>query len=220
MSILINPYDGNVKFKNYSNLDQQIKTHYDKVFDTVVMDYEISPRYIYETGLKIAFRDIFYYIDMLYDNNPENIIDVGCGECMWKNWFPRIIGFDPNINEYSQQDFVDYFDKDFSSGHTNSYHNGMALNSIHFISWHDINKQIDLAMNIVKERFLFTFNFVVMNDVPNVPMEQQILEFHSVLTKLPYKIIMFDAPLLRGIPEKKVRGWAFINGTVRFMLEK
>ena len=163
-NLLINEYYSGVKFKNFTNLDQQISEHYDRLYDTVV-DFHVTPRYLYETGIKIGFRDIFYYIDMLYDNNPDDVIDVGCGECIWKRWFPRIIGFDPNTNEFSQQDFVDFFDEDFSNGHTKHYHNGMALNSVHFISWDDLEVQIDRAMNIVRERFLFTFNFNAMSNV-------------------------------------------------------
>lgn len=216
---LINPYYEDAVFKNFSNLNQQINSHYDIIFDTV-MDYEITPRYTYELGLKIGFRDIFYYIDMLYDNNPENVIDVGCGECTWKRWFPRIIGFDPYSYKFSQKDFTDFFDNDFSQGHFENYHNGMALNSVHFISWNDIKTQLGLCMNIVKKRFLFTFNFNVMRDVPAGTTQQQIEQFYYILTQLPYKIIMFDAPVLRGIPEQKALGWTQINGTVRFMLEK
>lgn len=217
-SILINEYNSERKFKNFVDLDQRLSKHYDRIFDTVTT-YEISPRFFYESGLKIGFRDIFYYIDMLYDNNPDTVIDVGCGECIWKRWFPRIIGFDPNTNEFSQQDFVDFFDKSFSKGHTKHYHNGMALNSVHFISWNDIEVQINQVMNIVRERFLFTFNFNSMTNLPTSTMSDRVREFYSRLTKMNYKIIMFDAPVLRGIDEKLINNWAHVNGTVRFILE-
>ena len=155
---MINYYTPGKPFTNFPDLDTRIKQHYDRLFDTVV-DFDITPRYFYETGLKIGFRDVFYYIDQLYSNQSDSIIDVGCGECIWKKWFPNIIGFDPKPNEFTQQDFVDYFDADFSAGHTKYYDSGMALNSLHYIEWQDISKQIDLAMNIVKKHFLFTFNF-------------------------------------------------------------
>ncbi len=217
-NLLINEYRPGIKFKNFLDLDQQIVEYYDELFDTVA-DYEISPRYIFERGLTIGFRDIFYYIDMLYDNQPNYIIDVGCGECIWKRWFPRIIGFDPNQNKFSMQDFVDFFDQDFSQEHTNQYHTGMALNSIHFIDWKDIELQIDLAMNIVRERFLFTFNFNVMSNLPNTTVVEQVKEFYSRLTKMNYKIIMFDAPVLRGVDPSQIDNSSHINGTVRFILE-
>jgi len=156
----------------------------------------------------------------LYANDPQSVIDVGCGECVWKKWFPNIIGFDPNINEFSAQDFQDFFDEDFSKGHTEYWDNGMAVNSIHFISWNNINHQLDLAMNIVKKRFLFTFNFDVMRDVPNLTMQQQVTEFYQKLLHSKYKLILFDAPVLRGISQNKIKNFVYLNGTVRFILSK
>ena len=216
-TMLINPYHKNISFKNFPDLDSALDSHYDRLYDTVV-DYEITPRYVYETGIKIGFRDIFYYIDRLYDNDPESIIDVGCGECIWKKWFPRIIGFDPNINEFSQQDFVDYFDEDFSQGHTRTYDCGMALNSLHFIHWDQIPQQINLAMNIVKDRFLFTFNFNMMKHESEKSFDQLVDNFNNILESLDYNITLLDYPHLRDIPLYKINQWRYVNGHVRFIL--
>jgi hypothetical protein len=215
----MHPYTSDTRFKKFPNLDADLALYYDRVYDTVV-GYEITPRYFYETGLKIGFRDMFYYIDTLYANDPQSVIDVGCGECTWKKWFPNIIGFDPGINEFSAQDFQDFFDEDFSKGHTEHWDNGMALNSIHFISWNNINRQLDLAMNIVKKRFLFTFNFGVMRDVPNLTMQQQVTEFYQKLLDSKYKLVLFDAPIFRGISQNKIKNFGYLNGTVRFILSK
>lgn len=214
---MIAPYKPQIPFKNFPNLDTAILQHYDRVFDTVV-DYEISPRYFYESGLKIGFRDVFYYIDQLYSSRPGSIIDVGCGECIWKKWFPNIVGFDPNSNEFSQQDFVDFFDADFSAGHSRNYDSGMGLNSLHFIHWNNIPKQIDLAMNIVKKEFLFTFNFKVIHGAPQVPHDKLVLEFEQILNSLDYNIILLDFPSQRGISEFALNNFAHINGHVRFIL--
>jgi hypothetical protein len=184
-----------------------------------VNDFEISPRYVTETGLKIGYRDIFYYIDYLYNNQPTSVIDVGCGECIWKNWFPNIIGFNPVTNEFSKQDFIDIFDEDFSKGHTKNWDSGMALNSIHFVPWNNVARQIELAMNIVRDQFLFTFNFKMIQYKPNLPMDELILAFDNLLESLPYKIVLLDYPIQRGILEKKVDHWSHINGHVRFILQ-
>lgn len=218
-NLLVNEYYNEVKFKSIPNLDILLSKHYDRIYDTVV-DYNITPRYFYETGLKIAFRDIFYYIDLLYENSPASVIDVGCGECVWKKWFPNIVGFDPNPNEFSQQDFVDYFDQDFSKSHKDNWDCGMALNSIHFITWNQIEDRIHQAMNIVKHRFLFTFNFSVMQDVPKLSSQNLIQEFVDIIKRTEYNIVMFDAPILRGISHSKISNWSHVNGTVRFILEK
>jgi len=217
-NLLINAYSPEVKFKNFPNLDHALSTHYDRIYDTVV-DFQITPRYQHESGLKIGFRDIFYYIDQLYDTNPTSVIDVGCGECVWKNWFPNIIGFDPNTNEFSKQDFIDFFDKDFSEGHKKKWDCGMALNSLHFMSWDMISKQIQLAMNIVNDQFLFTFNFNVISNKPMLPMSGLIYSFKDLLYSLDYNIKLLDFPLFRGTPENLLNCWAHMNGHVRFILQ-
>lgn len=217
--ILINPFTSDTQFKTFPDLESKIQSYYDRVFDSAV-EYEVSPRFITDSGLKIGFRDLFYYIDVLYSNKPTSVIDVGCGECIWKRWFPNIIGFDPITNEFSQQDFVDYFDQDFSKGHQENWHNGMAINSLHFIDWKDIEQQIHLAMNIVQSRFLFTFNFAKFSNVPKLPPIDTIVAFCRKLKNTGYKIILFDAPVMRGVPLIKVEHWAYTNGTVRFILDK
>ena len=231
--MLINPYTPGTTFKNFPDLDSKLVKHYDRLYDTTI-DFEISPRYCYETGLKIGFRDMYYYIDQLYNNQPNSIVDVGCGECVWKNWFPNIVGFDPNTNEFSKQDFVDFFDKDFSKGHTKHWDCGMAINSIHFIDWDNIPNQIDLAMNIVKDQFLFTFNFNMISNKPTsptsnkptlptsnkptLPMEQLILLFDQMLSSSVYSIKLLDYPVLRGVSERQLNNWTQANGHVRFIL--
>ena len=218
--MMISSYTPGISFNNFPNLEADILKHYDRLFDTVI-DIKISPRYFYESGLKIGFRDIFYYIDKLYDTQPTSVIDVGCGECIWKKWFPNIIGFDSTTNEFSAQDFVDFFDDDFSIGHTRSYDSGMALNSLHFINWDYIPTQIDLAMNIVKKQFLFTFNFNMITNKPTENLTELQLLFDNILKSSNYEIVLLDYPILRGvyIPVRgKLNNWGNINGHVRFIL--
>jgi hypothetical protein len=214
---MINYYTPGKPFTNFPNLDADIAQHYDRVFETVT-NFEITPRYFYESGLKIGFRDVFYYIDQLYSSQPGSIIDVGCGECIWKKWFPNIIGFDPITNEFSQQDFVDYFDADFSAGHSGWYDSGMALNSLHFVDWDYIPTQINLAMNIVKKQFLFTFNFHRIRNTPTDTTDILFLEFEKILRSLDYDIVLLDYPPRRGIPVRALDNWSHINGHVRFIL--
>lgn len=219
--VLLYPYSKDIKFQNFPNLDNEIRHHYDLIFDTVVEnenEINLTPRAYYES--KIGFRDIFYYIDFLYNNNPETIIDVGCGECIWKKWFPRIIGFDSRLKPVNDCDFTDFFDEDFSKFHQNKWANGMALNSIHFIRWEQILDQIDLAMNIIQNNFLFTFNFEVIKNIPNLEMQELVYEFKNILSTSNYKILLFDAPVLRGFNSVIVKQHSDINGTVRFILSK
>lgn len=216
--MLLRPYTPDVVLKNFPLLDVELAQHYDRIYHTTT-DFHVSPRYLFESGIKITFRDIFYYIDLLYDQNPKTVIDVGCGECVWKQWFPNIVGFDPNINEFSKQDFIDYFDLDFSQGHTQQYDCGMAINSLHFIQWGDIVNTIDMAMNIVKDKFLFTMNIEGIENSPKVTIVEQIQIFHQILQTTQYNLIMFDSPIHRGVPEADFKKYYVLNGTIRFILE-
>jgi hypothetical protein len=215
--ILINPYQPHVKFKNFLDLDSRLTKHYDHVFDMVI-PFNITARYFFELG-KVAFRDMYWYIDQLYDVAPSTVIDVGCGECTWKTWFPNIIGFDPTVFSFSQSDFVDYFDSTFSQSHVGNYDCGMALNSLHFTTWHDIDAQIALAMNIVTKRFLFTINLKCLEHAPPLENFDLVYEFRKKLNALNYNIIMFDSPLHQGFSDSDVTNTYHVNGHIRFILE-
>ncbi len=231
---LINPYDKSSKFTNFLDLDEKISKYYDIIHDhgsEINSLYKlISPRYIYESGLKVSFRDIFYYIDLLYNNDPKTIIDVGCGECIFKNWFPNIIGFDPEPSKFSSADFVDYFDEDFVKGHKNLYNGAMAINSIHFVPWTQLKDQIELAMELVKKnsRFLFTFNFGILDDwsgpdcrIAKGSMDDKFEYFSNMLDSMTYKKILVESPYLKGMSLEDLKIYsAFLNGTVRIILEK
>jgi hypothetical protein len=215
--MLINPYVPGIPFKNFPNLDADISKHYDRVYDTV-FDFKITTRYIFELGLKIGFRDMFYYIDQLYTNSPTSVIDVGCGECTWKKWMPNIVGFDSNFWTFSNKDFTDHFNKYFSKDHTKQYDCGMALNSLHFVDWDVLSNQIDLAMNMVKDRFFFTFNFMSVSNRPTKSISEMIILFDDIIKSLDYEIVLLDYPSLRGVPEDLLTTWAHVNGHVRFIL--
>jgi hypothetical protein len=126
----INPYEPGIKLKNFPDLYDDLSSHFDLFVDTYVVT---SVKFSYFK--RIGFKDIFYYINLLYDNDPYSIIDVGCGECFWKDYFPKIIGFDIDteptvLSEYAKPDFFDYFNENFSEKHAKRYDCGMALNSI------------------------------------------------------------------------------------------
>lgn len=213
---LVRPFE-TLQHTNIPKLVEKTEQYYDLMFDTM-LPWVLSPRYIFEHGIKIGMRDIFYYIDLLYENHPASVIDVGCGECVWKNWFPNITGFDPNTNPYSQQDFIDFFDGDFSRANAGKFDCGIGINSLHFIPWQQISEQLDLAMHMVRDRFLFTFNLNAFTHKPSQD-HRLLLDLKHILGQSRYKIIMFDSPCYRGYTWQEVtNNLAFLNGTVRFIL--
>jgi hypothetical protein len=229
--MLIDPYHPGKPFQNFKDLDTKLNQYYDIIDDFLPNSDTslITPRYRYEHGFKTCSRDIFYYIDKLYDKNPSSVIDVGCGECVWKKFFPNIIGFDPTPSVYSDYDFVDYFDENFCQGHKENWDCGMALNSIHFIPWPLVSDQIKMAMGLIKKggRFLFTFNFKVLDNYTKESIfpkkasyMEQIDYMDMMISAAGFDIVMLDYPYLQGVSEKLIEEQAFINGTVRFILEK
>lgn len=237
--MLVDPYQPGKKFTNFTDLDATLQAHYDHLLDFVPTAdiLLITPRYQLDRGLRIGYRDIFYYIDKLYDNDPGSVIDVGCGECTWKKWFPNIQGFDSDPSIYADHDFVDYFDRDFSQGHSENWECGLALNSIHFVPWSDITEQISLAMNLIRPggRFLFTFNFDVIDNVSQqrddyhssdnkqiveLSLDDKVRYMDGLILGSGFKIILKDYPSLHGYTARQIKHISHINGHARVILEK
>jgi len=109
----------------------------------------------------------FFYIEMLKEKNPRILADIGCGINFYKNFIPEIYGVDPI--EHPDVDQVDFFDEDFSLGHTNNYDCAMAINSIHFISLTDVGNQLKNFANIIKPggRGFVTLNVKRMIEMTN-----------------------------------------------------
>ena len=208
-------------------LDSKITDYYDLIVDDISeATFAMTPRYRYENGLKIGLRDIFYYINLLYDNNPTSVIDIGCGENIWKKWFPYITGFDPNPSAYASPDFIDTLNETFSTQHQEEWDCGIALNSIHFVSWHNIGNQIKLAMSLIKDRLLVTVNFNVLDSftqdisITALSRTDKIELFTDILNKLGFTILMLDYPSLRASDKTQYLEYDRISGSVRFILAK
>ena len=58
---------------------------------------------VYETGRKVceAYKifDVIphYYIKFLLDVDPESILDIGCGENVFRKIYPNVIGMDADV---------------------------------------------------------------------------------------------------------------------------
>jgi hypothetical protein len=69
-------------------------------------------------------------------------------------------------------------------------------------------------MNIVNDRFLFTFNFEQVRAKPTRSVRELIPLFDNIIASLDYEIVLLDYPILRGCPPYQ----AGLNGDVRFIL--
>jgi SAM-dependent methyltransferase len=224
----INAYHSDVEIRNFPLLEKELESYYDLFVKDEIVQNKVSPRGTYEYS--IGFKEIFYYISWLYDNNPQSVLDIGSGECFWKRWFSNIITLDPG-NYYSAKnaDFPFEFSENFANDHFEEYDCGMAINSLHFGKLSLIEHHIHQAMRVIKPggRFLFTLStgmiqsFYLPKDIleRNVPPEEYWVDMtKEVILKLPYKFVLFDCLFDR-------LGYDFpslghINGTIRFILEK
>lgn len=215
----IHPYTPDIELGNFPALLGQLSNDFHIITDNYI---ELTPRYwIYKS---VAFKNIFYYIDLIYTNSPETIIDIGCGECIWKDYYPNIIGLDTLQTEHSNEDINDYFDEQFSGSHSGHYSCGIALGSLHFNKWEDLSNVIENAMNVVTDRFLFTFNFDRLDEhskesaIQFNTSQEKVQYIEKTLTDLPYKVVMLDYAEL----DKTDMYHTFeqmCNGHVRFILE-
>lgn len=208
----INPYYSEYKFRAVPDLDQRLKQDYDFVFDrNINFPFKLYPRLLTELGIKFVLRDIYYCIDLLYQDNPKTIIDVGCGICHWKKYFPNIYGIDIEwIENYTLQDTKDLVDESFAIINKKKFDCGMMINVGRNLSLEDLVKQISLGMKLVNKKFLFTLSYNGINHV--------LLSIRKLLDQLPYHIIMFDYTDSIDL-DFTAQLDTFLNGNIKFILE-
>ena len=91
----------------------------------------------------------FYYLNYLLELNPTMIADIGCGSNLFKRVIPIIHGIDPSRDNTAADEF-DFFDTEFSQGHTNYYPSAFSINAIHFVSITSLHDRILEFANIIK----------------------------------------------------------------------
>lgn len=163
---LLNPYYPGVPFETYPDLDNRLSQHFDYIYDSY-FPFSISPRFFYQSGIKFTLRDTYWYIDQLYKSNPTSVIDLGCGENGFKNWFPHIFGVDQATNPWSQADLIGDVDDKFFKEHQGRYDCGMCIHAV-FSGWHRFTDLIHSMMGLVNNSFFFACPIITetFNDLP------------------------------------------------------
>jgi len=117
--------------------------------------YKMPRAILHDQGIFVY--SIFYYIDMLLECNPKIILDVGCGNNVFKKYIPQIVGLDPI---YKDADIHGYFNDDFVSKHIGEYDCAMAIQSIHQVSLLKFIDRINQFGKIIKPggRGIFSTN--------------------------------------------------------------
>jgi SAM-dependent methyltransferase len=107
--------------------------------------YKFPRAILQEQGIFVCSS--FYYIEMLLDTNPKVILDVGCGDNVFKKYIPQIVGLDPMS---ANADIHERFDDKFVEQHTGKYDCAMALQSIHHVSLLKFVDRINQFGKIIK----------------------------------------------------------------------
>ena len=202
----INAYNNTIDLPIYSEMEK----YYDIMADIHIDN--LAPRIYIDN--RIMFKDIVYYISILYKNNPGIIADIGAGACVWDQWFDNIFSFEPKPGDFSlEPDSRESFNNDFILKYNKSFDCGMAINSLHFIPYSEISQRIDDAMSVVKDRFLMTFNLKMLAKFSDIEYDYEsgLKRLLDILHKTEYNILMLDF-----VESESVAG---INGHVRIIYE-
>lgn len=89
----------------------------------------------------------FYYLQFVMEGNPGSVADIGCGENIFKRFYPQITGYDPFIEA---ADHMSYFDDQFVEANREAFDCAMACNSIHFTGVHEFPAMLGRLAGLVR----------------------------------------------------------------------
>jgi len=200
------------KLKNISFDGEQIWDPTVELSD-LINSYNISHRGLLQ--YKIIDMAPFWYINFLLEKNPLQIIDLGCGNNLFKKYIPIIHGIDPLSNVGSDQ--KDIFDTSFSENHSNQFESVMSINALHFISFKNYGQQLKEFSNIIKPngRGFITFNVARMKEYTDlIDMPTNVSEYiWSETEKNLDNILVYD-DYVTDIEDE------YLNGNIRIVFDK
>lgn len=164
MKQIINTYNPELFKQEFS----KTKT-YQKIIDDHTIIY--WDRYFSDPGPKLTPREIisqhtiavmasFYFVNLVAENNDKPIYDIGCGGNYFKKYYPNIIGIDQPGN--ISADEVGTFNEEYAKQNINRFDNAIAICSLHFVPFTEMNKQFRLFVDTIKTNGigLFTINTI------------------------------------------------------------
>jgi len=94
-----------------------------------------------------------WYLQFLVAASPARIVDVGCGGNMFKPVIKKLYGIechgiDPTPGNQAADEF-NFFDSNFSQGHTEMYESVFSINALHFIPLSNLAIRVKEFYNIV-----------------------------------------------------------------------
>ena len=215
--------------KNFSNYNHIIFSYQEMTLLKASLHhtvYEVPRRFCKQ--YKILDAVPYYYIDYLLEKNPKTIVDIGCGENVFKDYL-NIIGIDSD--ESSNYDIFDNVDEDYAKQHKNMYDAIITINTIHFEPITEIFNRINLIKSMLASggRAFVSFNVETWlmhtnNDIikqifgKELSLDEVLLYIHKQIKNCNLNLLVYDWPILKISEESSIRD--DLNGNVRIVFEK
>jgi hypothetical protein len=205
-------------------IDQQFQISYACTYDSKIFtEHLVTPReYYYYPRLTVCS---LYYIDYLNEIKPQQIIDIGCGMNVWKQFYPNIYGIDA---AHPNADHMAIFDDNYSQINTNAIEAAFTIGGLTFTSLINLQRQMLSFINIIAlgGRGYMSFNLGRMlthytnkDDYQKIfdktsPSTEEISMYcDSIITKLPVKLLVVDNLILERYND-------YMDGNLRIVFEK
>jgi SAM-dependent methyltransferase len=197
-----------------NNLPQGTLLHYDWYWhNSEGMGRDIDTEY--KEGFPVS---IFYYLQILLETTATKIYDIGCGQNMFKRLADdRIYGIDPGLDPFIDPkgiDEIESFNQDFVQKYRNSMEAAMAVNSLHFVRYDELQKQLQDFVSCLKVggRGLVCLNAArFSDDIQGLQLEQHVRQSVQGLVGVDFKVVDID---IQGIANE------FSNGNVRLVFDR
>ena len=172
-----------------------------------------------------------WYLQFLVDASPSRIVDIGCGSNFFKPVIAKLYGIpvhgiDPDSTN-KDADEINYFDSDFSKGHTDAYESVFSIDALHFVPLTGLTTVIKdfynivapggcgfLALNSARMIERTEHNWLLHNFNSIDPAPLQIQEYvRSQLSTLDIDFLVIDLLI------DKVRD-EYMDGNIRMVFKK
>jgi len=208
--------DTDVYKKLIKNLPEDTKLHYDWYWHSSEgMGRDIDTEF--KEGFPVS---IFYYLNFILETPCERIYDIGCGQNMFKRLADdRIYGIDPCQDIFILRakdlvDEIDLFDDKFVAKHHSAFDAAFAINSLHFIKYHELEQRIKDFVSCFKigGRGLLCMNSARFNDdISGVELENYIRKVLDRIHNIKFLVVDVNVQLIEN---------EFSNGNVRLVFER
>lgn len=193
--------------------------------------YEYPRRFLDMYG--IIDSTPYYYIKYILDTNPVSILDIGCGDNVFKKSFPNlIIGMDNDLsNCMHKPDIHAEFNTKFSYDHAESYSGVISINAIHFSPVYTITERLlDVARLLLPgHRAFVSFNIetwlmvtpaqTIKSLFGSVPKWDDVLNyFNDKILDSKLNFLVSDWPILHISDYSTIRD--DYNGNIRLVFSK